>query len=101
MTKNKKMIMQLTEQATQLETKCRIHENIALGIAATAVLEYVAVPIIKCGVNMVTSAIAAKKNRAAAEVEQDVTIELNDDTEDEQPIFTNDTENDTEESQEV
>lgn len=89
--------MQLTEQATQLETKCRIHENIALGIAATAVLEYVAVPIIKCGVNMVTSAIAAKKNRAAAEVEQ----ELNDDTEDEQPISTNDTENDTEESQEV
>ena len=91
--------MQLTEQATQLEAKCRFHENIALGIAATAVLEYVAVPIIKGGVNMVTSAIAAKKKRAAAEVEQDVTIELND--EDEQPISTNDTENDTEESQEV
>ena len=77
MFKTKKEIMELKARVDAVELKVDTHEKIALAVGGVAVIEYVAVPIVKAGVSTLCNKITGgkkksqKKTTVNAEVLQD------------------------------
>lgn len=77
MFKTKKEIMELKTRVDAVELRVDTHEKIAMAVGGVAVIEYVAVPIVKAGVTALCNKITGsgkkkggKKTKISAEVVQ-------------------------------